>query len=74
LNAIPEAVTDGVWGLLVNPRDHAGFASAISVLAEDSDRRSALGKEGQAMVFSRFTEAIAAKVMAVRYDSCSRDR
>jgi hypothetical protein len=29
-----------------------------------------LGKEGQAIVFSRFTEAIAAKVMVVRYDSC----
>jgi glycosyltransferase involved in cell wall biosynthesis len=70
VNAIPEAVTDGVSGVLVNPGDDIGFANAIAALAEDSDRRSALGNEGQAIVFSRFTEAIAARVMVVRYDSC----
>jgi hypothetical protein len=41
------------------------------MLAADRDRRAALAKEGQAVVFARFTEAFAAKIMAA-HDACTR--
>jgi glycosyltransferase involved in cell wall biosynthesis len=54
ISGIPELVSDGVNGLLVEPDDPAAIASAIARL--DSDRRSAerLGNAGQATVRQRF--------------------
>jgi glycosyltransferase involved in cell wall biosynthesis len=54
ISGIPELVSDGVNGLLVDPDDPAALASAIARL--DSDRRSAerLGSAGRATVRERF--------------------
>jgi glycosyltransferase involved in cell wall biosynthesis len=50
----PEAVVDGVTGLLVAPRDPAGLADAISYLLADSKRASRMGEAGRQRVTERF--------------------
>jgi glycosyltransferase involved in cell wall biosynthesis len=54
ISGIPELVSDGVNGLLVEPDNPAALASAITRLG--SDRRSAerLGSAGRATVRERF--------------------
>ncbi len=39
-------VDDGVTGLLVPPRDVAGYADAIGALVEDAERRTDMGRQG----------------------------
>lgn len=43
IGAIPEAVTDGITGVLVSPRDPAALAAAIERLASDTGFASRLG-------------------------------
>jgi len=51
---IPEVVTDGVSGLLVNPGDSAQLAQALSALVNDASARSKLGSAARAFVLPRF--------------------
>lgn len=44
---VPEAVADGVTGLLVDTRDASALTGALSALLEDRQRASALGREGR---------------------------
>jgi glycosyltransferase involved in cell wall biosynthesis len=52
---IPEAVEDGVTGLLVPPGHAAPLADAIITLVGDPARRQAMGQAGLARVRERFT-------------------
>jgi colanic acid/amylovoran biosynthesis glycosyltransferase len=52
---VPEAVTDGVEGLLVPPRDPERLADALQRLARDPELRSRMGEAGRARVLSEFT-------------------
>jgi glycosyltransferase involved in cell wall biosynthesis len=54
----PEAVQDGVTGLLVEPCDPAALAGAIKRLADDPQLARALGEAGAARVEERFTAAV----------------
>lgn len=54
---IPEAVIDGVTGLLVEPRDAAALAAAIVRLLSDRDLAGRLGAAGRKRVYERFTTA-----------------
>jgi glycosyltransferase involved in cell wall biosynthesis len=60
---IPEIVEDGVTGLLVEPGDVAGFASAVIRLLEDPTFRARLGSAGRRHAEARF--GVAAHVAAV---------
>lgn len=51
---IPEAVKDGVSGLLVRERDSKALAIALDQLIEDKDLRAKLGSEGRKMVENQF--------------------
>jgi glycosyltransferase involved in cell wall biosynthesis len=51
---IPEVVSDGVSGLLVNPGDSAQLANALAALLEDADARRRLGQNARAFVLPRF--------------------
>lgn len=51
---IPEAVADGVTGLLVNEGDVAALADAIAALAVNPRRRAAMGAAGRMRIVERF--------------------
>jgi glycosyltransferase involved in cell wall biosynthesis len=51
----PEAVEEGVTGLLVPPRDAAALASAIARVLEDRELATRLGRAGRARVVERFS-------------------
>ncbi len=51
----PEAIDDGVTGLLVPPRDPAALAAALADLAADPDRRRAMGERARQAVSQRFS-------------------
>jgi glycosyltransferase involved in cell wall biosynthesis len=55
VGGIPEAVHDGINGVLVNPADPAALASAIVDLLRSPERRAELGAAGRALVLARFT-------------------
>jgi len=52
---IPEAVADGVTGLLVNPGDDAALANAIVALLKDPQRRANMGEAGRQRVVAEFS-------------------
>jgi glycosyltransferase involved in cell wall biosynthesis len=58
-SGIPEAVTDGVTGLLVEERDVDAMARAMSELLDDPDRAATMGAAGRERVLSYFTREIA---------------
>jgi colanic acid/amylovoran biosynthesis glycosyltransferase len=55
-SGIPEAVEEGVTGLLVNERDIKAMASAISDLLENPNRAAAMGVAGRKRVLAHFTQ------------------
>ncbi len=52
---IPEIVRHGVDGILVQPGDAMGLASAMLDLAADSEKRISMGRAGMARVGSEFS-------------------
>lgn len=55
VGGIPEAVKDGLTGVLVPPRDAAGLADAVLQLLEDPERRRKLGQAGRLWVENGFS-------------------
>jgi len=54
VGGIPEAVSDGVTGILVEPRNPEQLAEAIVKLIEDPELRLRLGKEGRRYVLENY--------------------
>lgn len=57
VGGLPEAVGEGVAGLLVPPGDVAALGAALARLVVDAALRAALGAAGRARVCARFTVA-----------------
>ena len=55
-SGIPEAVQDGIIGLLVEERDVEAMASAMCELLENPDRAVAMGVAGRKRVLAHFTQ------------------
>ncbi len=55
VDGVPEAVTDGKTGLLVPPSRPAALAKALQTLANDAEKRAALGAAAKADISERFT-------------------
>lgn len=68
VQSIPEAVEDGVTGLLVPPEDAEALAGAITTLLSDSTRREEMGERGRARALERFS----AQAMARSYEALYR--
>jgi glycosyltransferase involved in cell wall biosynthesis len=52
---IPEAIEDGVTGLLVPPQDEPALAKAIVRMLKDSEMRARLGEAGRRRVVEEFS-------------------
>ncbi len=66
VGGLTEVIEDGVTGLLVPPADVKQLAKALLVLLKDTVMAQAMGKQGRALVESRFGWAeIARKIVAV---------
>lgn len=53
-SGIPEAVIDGITGLLVEPKDVDALAGAITRLLDEPDQALRMGQEGRDLVAQRF--------------------
>jgi glycosyltransferase involved in cell wall biosynthesis len=72
---IPDKVTDGVTGLLVEPADRAGLAAALGALAQDRPRREAMGTAGKRRVREAFAwPVLIDRTLALYEDLCGRAR
>ena len=67
VGAVPDAVTDGVTGLLVPPGDPAALAAALATLLRDPARREAMGRAGRNEARARYTPAAALEALAALY-------
>jgi glycosyltransferase involved in cell wall biosynthesis len=65
-SGIPEAVDDGISGVLVPQRDAAALADAIERLLCDSGLRRRMGRAGRHIVVSRFDVATNVKLLMSR--------
>src|SRR5262249_3077047 len=75
VGGIPEAVEDGVTGLVVPPADAGTLAGAVRTLLLDPVLCQAMGKAGQARVERRFSvRARAARVLSLYEDIVRRSR
>jgi phosphatidylinositol alpha-1,6-mannosyltransferase len=54
---IPEAIVDGITGVLVNPREPEDIANALTRLLVDGDLAIRLGRQGRLRVVSDFNWA-----------------
>lgn len=73
VDGIPEAVEDGVSGLLVPPRAPAALADAILRLLGDPAMRACMGEAGQRIVRERFgLERMVDELVAVYRDVAGR--
>lgn len=69
LSGVPELVEDGVSGLLVEPGDAAGLASALRRLLADPGLRRAMGNAGRATVERRFRLPACVEELLARIDA-----
>ena len=65
---VPEAVTDGVTGLLVDTRDPSQLRDAERQLLRDPERAAALGRQGQVRARSAFSWADRGQVFTTQLD------
>lgn len=73
VDGVPEAVVDGVTGLLTPPGDPPALAGALAALLADPTRRLALGAAGRARVVERFSRAdMAGRILAIYEDVAGR--
>ena len=62
---IPDAVEDGVSGLLVDPEDPGEIAEAITRILTDPELAARLGGQGRTRVEERFTwDAVIERIIA----------
>jgi glycosyltransferase involved in cell wall biosynthesis len=69
-----EAVRHDETGILVAPRDVAGLAAAIAILAADPARRAAMGRAGRALVEREFAEHLVARETLALYRVALEER
>jgi glycosyltransferase involved in cell wall biosynthesis len=67
VSAIPEAVHDGVNGLLVPPDDPPALAAALHRLLADAALRRELGRAARATVLQAFSETAGTERLAARF-------
>ena len=69
VGGVPEAIHDGVTGLLVAPSDVAGLADAVARVLDDESLRESVRREGPRMAAQRHSVARASARLACAYGS-----
>lgn len=67
LNGMPEAIDDGVEGLLVPPDDAPAVAAALEAMVTDESLRRRLGRAAEARARRQFSSESTARVMSAVY-------
>lgn len=67
VGGVPDAVTDGVNGLLVAPRDSSALAGALERLLADGALRVKMGGAGQSMARNQFTAELVVPMVEALY-------
>jgi starch synthase len=73
VGGVPEAVDDGVSGLLVAPRDATALADALLALLDDPARARRMGAAGRALARARFEWAANVDAMEAVYERVMRE-
>ncbi len=71
VGGLPDAIDDGVTGLLVPPRDPAALRAALERLLRDSDLRVQLGAAARARASRDLGWPASIAALRVAYDSVS---
>jgi glycosyltransferase involved in cell wall biosynthesis len=75
VGGVPEIVTDGVTGLVVEPDDPHAMASAITVLTTNEQERRAIGAAGARAVTERFgADEAGARLIRLYEELCASSR
>jgi glycosyltransferase involved in cell wall biosynthesis len=69
---VTEIITDGVDGLLVEPRNVDALVGAMAKLQDDPDFRLQLARSGRQTIIKRFDSRIGAKTLRERLEADSR--
>lgn len=69
ISGIPELVTEGESGLLVDPRNAEALASALEVLATDPERRASMGRAAHERVMRDFNLSESARRLVAIFSS-----
>jgi len=72
VGGLPEVVTDGVNGLLVEPENPSALAGSIRQLADDPERRKVLAQAGRASMVDRYTTTAQGEAYARVFDETRR--
>jgi glycosyltransferase involved in cell wall biosynthesis len=64
IGSIPDVLHNGETGLLVNPGDVEGLASALGTLVGNRDLRQRMGKSGREFIRTRYSNAVIAGAMS----------
>lgn len=68
VGGIPQAISDGREGLLIEPGDVAALAEALDWLLLHEDTRRRMGAAGRAMVAATFSCEVALPALEAIYD------
>jgi glycosyltransferase involved in cell wall biosynthesis len=74
IHGIPDAVEDGVTGILVPTKNVGALTDAILRLLRDPDERRRMGRAGREMVSRRYSWADNVRQMEVLYDELASPR
>ncbi|VTT87334.1 Glycosyltransferase [Halorubrum sp. DM2] len=70
ISAIPELITDGHDGILVEPNDSEALVDALSSLLDDQNRRKEIAANGRKTVESKFDISQAVDELVSVFQSC----
>ena len=74
VGGVPEAVRDGIEGLLVQPRDPGGLAAAIERVLDDPSLADSLGRAGRRRVLEEYSAAAVARRIGDLYEEVLGER
>ena len=72
VGGIPEAVVDGVTGLLVEPGDLNGLTAALSSILSDSEKSKTMGRAGAVRHKTLFSSFAMGQACLDVYKRCCR--